>query len=281
MSLIDHAVLSESSSARPRPSTSHLPTVRVWLRDWFVWYAERHYLRKDFHGLWCAKQAPPPVLDDRPLILYANHPSWWDPLVAMFVMRRFYPQRPYFAPIDAEALERYKIFQSLGFYGVERDSRRGAVNFLNTSRAVLALRRGSLLITPTGRMHDVRERPLEFEPGIGHLARGMDEGVLLPMSVEYPFWDERTPEALLYFGSPIDVADHSGLSAGEWTALLRDRLAEAMDRAAALAQTRDPANYDPLITGRVGIGGVYDAWRRGVSWLTGRRFEAGHGDLTR
>ena len=36
----------------------------------------------------------------------------------------------------------------------------------------------------------------------GRLARRLDAGIILPLAIEYPFWSEKTPEALLAFGRP-------------------------------------------------------------------------------
>jgi 1-acyl-sn-glycerol-3-phosphate acyltransferase len=260
---------------------SLVPPVRPWLRDWFMWYVERNFFRRDFHGVWVAKRGRPPAeIDDRPLILFANHPSWWDPLIAMLIMRHFYPEREYYAPMDEAALNRYSIFKSLGFYPVERDTRRGAMNFLNTSLAVLSRPYSGIAITPSGRLHDVRKRPIQFEPGVGALARRLDRGILLPLALEYTFWYERTPEALLYFGEPIEIADHPDWSSQQWTTFLRDHLVATMDTAIEDAISREGSRYDLVLGGRLGVGGLYDLWRRSTSWITGQSFKAGHKDLS-
>ena len=52
---------------------------------------------------------------DAPLIIYANHPSWWDPMIAQFLNRKLCPDRQFYAPIDAKALEHYRVLGKLGF----------------------------------------------------------------------------------------------------------------------------------------------------------------------
>jgi hypothetical protein len=49
-----------------------------------------------------------------------------------------------------------------------------------------------------------------------------------------------------------------------------------MDRLAEDAQSRDPQAFSCLVSGTVGVGGVYDLWRRAKAWLSGRRFVAAH-----
>ena len=44
-------------------------------------------------------------------------------------------------------------------------------------------------------------RPVRLRPGLAHLARRVPGATIVPLALEYPFWDERTPEALCRFGS--------------------------------------------------------------------------------
>jgi hypothetical protein len=101
------------------------------------------------------------------------------------------------------------------------------------------------------------------------------------LALEYPFWNERRPEALSRFGEPIslDSAASPGAprSDAEWTELFERRLAETMDSLAAAARTRDPARFHTLVSGRKGVSPVYDGWRRLRAGLSGRGFSAAHG----
>ncbi|RUP23196.1 MAG: glycerol acyltransferase, partial [Methylobacterium sp.] len=40
--------------------------------------------------------------------------------------------------------------------------------------------------------------------------------------------------------------------------------------------SRDPARFRTLVSGRKGVGGLYDLWRRLAARLSGRRFDAAH-----
>jgi 1-acyl-sn-glycerol-3-phosphate acyltransferase len=131
-------------------------------------------------------------------------------------------------------------------------------------------------VTAQGRFTDVRERPLAIHSGVGHLAARMADGIVLPLALEYTFWTERTPEALVRFGQPLRVADDPGLTAQEWTRRIEEAMSRNLDVLNAEAMSRDPARFRELLTGRAGIGGPYDAWRRVKSWLRGERFDPSH-----
>lgn len=242
------------------------------------WYLPRHV-----HGvrLSPAGWASPSLAPDQPLVVYANHPSWWDPLIFLFLSNRFWPGRSHYGPIDATAAERYGFFRRLGFFAVERGSRAGARRFLETSSAILARPSTALWITPQGELVDPRERPVRLEPGLAALARRLERGTFLPLALELPFWDEKLPEVLVRFGEPVDLQGPEGpilRSRGEeGRELLTRRLEETQDALARDVRAREEAAFDTLLTGSAGPGGVYDLWRRFKARWRGERFDPAHG----
>jgi hypothetical protein len=135
-----------------------------------------------------------------------------------------------------------------------------------------------LWVTAQGEFSDVRTRPLGLRSGVGHLAARLGRGFVLPVAFEYTFWTERTPEALVRIGPAVDVAEAPGRGGREWTARIEQALTATLDGLSADAISRDPARFTPLLGGAVGVGGVYDGFRRVRAWLTGRRFRPAHAD---
>jgi 1-acyl-sn-glycerol-3-phosphate acyltransferase len=86
--------------------------------EWFSRYVN-WYLPRNFHGLHLLRLADLKRIADMPLLVCLNHPSWWDPLVALHLSRRFFPDRYHVAPIAAEGLSKYKFFERLGFFSVD------------------------------------------------------------------------------------------------------------------------------------------------------------------
>jgi 1-acyl-sn-glycerol-3-phosphate acyltransferase len=153
----------------------------------FVRYTH-YYLRRHFHTVRVAQMNyPAPLSPDRPLIVFLNHPSWWDPLVAICLAFHCFPGRAPYAPIEAKA-----FFARLGFFGVEPGTRRGAVTFLRVGQAVLSQPGTALWVTPGGQFSDPRVRPVTLRSGLAHLTQRIPHGVLFPLAIEYPFWEERT-----------------------------------------------------------------------------------------
>ncbi len=221
----------------------------------------------------------PPETQGRPVVIYSNHASWWDVLVCLALKDEFFKEYNLFAPIDAAALENYKMFRRLGFFGVERGSRRGAVEFLRNAENILSSPSPLLFITPQSRFADVRTRPVRFEAGLGHLAARVEDAVFVPVVGEYVFWEERLPEILVRFGEPVRVDQPlaSQFGSAAWTNLFERKLEAVQDALAAEVKLRDPEKFQTMLAGAAGQGGVYDWWRSLTAKLRGETFRKEHG----
>jgi 1-acyl-sn-glycerol-3-phosphate acyltransferase len=101
-----------------------------------------------------------------------------------------------------------------------------------------------LWVTPQGRFADVRERPLAFKPGLAALAAKARNGcTVVPLAVEYVFWNERLPEALLRFGDPVHVG---GQSSEVLQHELEAALTTTMKALKLEAMARDPKAFSLL-----------------------------------
>jgi hypothetical protein len=173
-------------------------------------------------------------------------------------------------------LARYRVFARLGFFGIESGTRNGAATFLHVGGAILSQPQAVLWITTEGQFTDPRQRPIRLKPGLGHLARGIGVGALLPLALEYPFWEERFPEALVRFGELVWIEDGAARDAA-WTTLLEQRLEATLDALALEACQRQREAFEVLLKGSAGLGGVYDLWRLRRARLRGEAFRHEHG----
>ena len=123
--------------------------------------------------------------------------------MAMLIHQLYLGGRTAYAPIDQAALAQYPLFRKLGFYGIDLGTQKGARQFLAVTCELLQRPTTAIWITPGGRFTDIRTRT-GFEPGLAHVAAAVSGVTLLPVAIEYAFWEERTPEALIEFGAPAD-----------------------------------------------------------------------------
>jgi 1-acyl-sn-glycerol-3-phosphate acyltransferase len=274
----------DEPAMRARRITHHatrLPAVSPRLLRAFSAYS-RWYVSRHIHSIRISRAGTIPNLAELPLVIYTNHASWWDPLVCLTLQNAFFEKRRAFAPIDAVALKKYRFFAKLGFFGVEQTSLKGAGQFLRTAEAVLARPDSILWLTPQGRFVDVRARPVQFKPGLGHLPRRIERAAFAPLAIEYTHWEERKPEVLCRFG-PIEIVGgttaHPDVHDLDWTRYFERRLEVTQNALAAEVQQRRAEDFDPILTGSSGVGFFYDGWRALRSAFTGDKFQREHGSL--
>lgn len=227
------------------------------------------------------------VGSSRSVLVYINHIGWWDPMTAVFMTKQLWPDRSFYAPIDADALEKYRVLSRLGFFPIQRDAVSGARAFLQTMDDLLKNPSAAIWMTPEGRFADARQ-PAEFQKGLGQaVARfqkqsatiNRDGPVVVCAAVEYPFWDESTPELLIEFGRPeILESDQPERSGEEWTMHFQQQLRDVQKSLAQKSIVRDASAFHTLSCGSAGEGGLYDWARRTKAALTGRSFEQRHSD---
>jgi len=252
------------------PDSGLLSRVLTWGFRRYV----RRFVRSNFNATRVVGQESLLQVGEQPLVVYVNHPGWWDPMAAVLLTDMLVSARKFAAPMDADALKRYPVLERLGFFGVSRESISGAREFLRHARSVLQDSRAALWMTPAGQFHDVRQS-LPFQPGLAHLVDRSFGGAVLPLALEYPFWNERRPELLAAFGSVVDCSQLSE-DREERTGQLESGLREVQDRLRQLAIARDPGAFTTLLDGSAGIGGWYDIWRRMAFWRRGQRFSGRH-----
>jgi 1-acyl-sn-glycerol-3-phosphate acyltransferase len=209
----------------------------------------QRYFTRHMNALRIAPWGMPAVPQQGPVIVYSNHPAWWDAAVYILAADRFFPAYESYAPIDAAMLKQYGIFGRIGAFGVDLESPRGAADFLKAGAEILSVPNRALWITAQGRFGDVRERPLGLKRGA---------------------------EAFIAFGEPLRAQDLLNLARPARLERLESELTRTLDHLSADVQSRDPARFRAVLEGRAGIGGLYDGWRRMAAALRGRTFDPSH-----
>ncbi len=210
-----------------------------------------------------------PQIEAAPLVVFSNHPGWWDPVFFMVLQGLLFENRQGYGPMEAEALRRYAFMRRIGIFGVETGGRSGAVRFLQIGQHLLSDPGRMIWMTAQGRFADPRERPAKLRSGLAHLLARQPRAIALPLALEYPFWTEKRPEALAAFGAPL----RGSADLARWQSDLEASLEDTQQRLAKGAMTRDPEAFETVLAGRRGVGGIYGVWSRGRDAVLGR----GHG----
>jgi 1-acyl-sn-glycerol-3-phosphate acyltransferase len=121
---------------------------------------------------------------DVPLLLAANHVSWWDPFTLREMQRLLRPDSPVFVVMLERELARRPFFRRMGVHGIEPGSGASLRACVRRLRARLDERPdGTVVFFPQGRIWPSFRRPLGFHPGIGLLARELSPLVVLPVAL--------------------------------------------------------------------------------------------------
>lgn len=224
----------------------------AWTRL-FVGYIKRLMSRR-FAAVRIARDGLPRCDRHGPLLVYSNHPSWWDPLMYLLLQDRCFPETRGFGPMEAAAFRRYGYMRRFGVFSVDNREYRGAARFLRIADGLLSRPDAALWITAQGQFADPRLGEINLRPGIAHLARRHPRLQLVPLALEYPFWNEARPEALCSFGPAIPARSLLDMTVPAVTDCLANRLQHELDRLARHAQQRDPVHFLEIIGSRAATG---------------------------
>lgn len=245
--------------------------------SFFARYFDR-YFRRHMNALRLARWGEPPALsDDAPVVLYTNHPAWWDAALYILLADRHFGARQNYAPIDAQMLEKYGFFGRMGAYGVDLESPKGARDFLSASADILARDDAAIWVAAQGRFMDVRARPLDLKPGISRLVEIAPHAQYIPVAIEYDFWEQRGGEAFVAYGDVLSGADLVDMEREARRQHLEDALTRVADRLSGDVITRDPARFEALIEGKAGVGGIFDFTKRIIARFRGESYDPAHG----
>ncbi len=249
------------------------PRLLALFMAYLHWYVPRH-----FHALRIAHAERFPA-DAQPLIVCINHPSWWDPLTILMVSRFLAPRRFAYAPMEADALDHYGFFKRIGAFPVDNNSSRAGAQFLRQANAILAKPDAILWMTPEGHFTDIRRRPIVWKTGTAALTRHIAECTVVPLAIEYTYWEERLPEILCSVGEPMQFNRRHAATNEARNAALESAMAAAQEDLATRAMKRDAALFTPVFAGRAGVSASYDLWQRMQSALRGKPYIAEHGTI--
>ncbi|NWG18732.1 MAG: 1-acyl-sn-glycerol-3-phosphate acyltransferase [Chloroflexi bacterium] len=229
--------------------------------------------RSTFDRVWLKVEGPVPHPADGPLIIYMNHPGWWDGYMAFLldtiVFRRGFES---YIMMEEKQLRAYRFFTWCGAFSVDRKRPGEAARSIAYGSHLLRERRDRILwILPQGRIVPNDRRPVTVYPGVARLAQQTRDVLLWPVALRYEFRGEQRPEAFIRAG-PAHLVD---VAAAEETIVADVRL----HLTAAVDALRDDVNderlerYRTLLRGKAGVNRVWDDvvafWRQSLRRLPG------------
>lgn len=139
-----------------------------------------------------------------PLILVANHTSWYDGFLLREVHRTLRPDAPLRSLMLKRELDQAPVLRWIGGTGFDPErpvTLRGALN------EVEALRSEGVVVSffPQGRIFPATRRPLGFRRGIDLVLRSLAPCHVLPVGLHLEMSNRVRPTAWVTMGTPISV----------------------------------------------------------------------------
>ena len=162
---------------------------------------------------------------DRPLLVVANHASWWDAFLLREVRTLLRPRAPIYTLMSEGELARRPFLRRLGAIGIEPGSAGSVLRAIRTLRRRVEARPDSvILFFPQGRIWPTHRRPLGFQRGVETFARQLRPLTVLPVALHLEPLTAAAPTAFLSAGPAIDC--DGWVPSPRW---LEARVEEALD----------------------------------------------------
>jgi chlorobactene lauroyltransferase len=172
----------------------------VWLEKIFAVY-NRNLFKRRFHSL---NVSGLDILQKRdkkiPLIIYANHSSWWDGLVAFQISRK--AKLDSFIMMEEKQLKKLFLFRNLGAFSVVRENPRKAVKSINyTVELLTETSNRTLWIFPQGEILPNDCRPFRFFNGLSRIVEKVGNCYVVPLAMRFEFLGKYKPEVFAEVGN--------------------------------------------------------------------------------
>jgi len=163
-----------------------------------------------------------------PLLIYANHSSWWDGLVAFQISRE--ANLDSFLMMEEKQLRKLPLFRKLGAFSVVREKPREAVKSINYAAEILRKKTNrTVWIFPQGEIFPNGIRPLRFYNGLAKIIEKVGSCYAVPAALRFEFAGEFKPDIFVKIGKPKIFGSGQNFTANEITAFFENELTETLD----------------------------------------------------
>jgi 1-acyl-sn-glycerol-3-phosphate acyltransferase len=205
---------------------------------YFRWLARRAFHTISARGIEMLRNLPA----DRPVIIFCNHTNWWD-AVMIYLLTREMKHKACYCMMEEKQMTHYRFFAWLGAFSVDLSSPIRSAAALRYAQRLLQVNETAIFIFPQGRICR-RNEMIEVKPGTEYLAKSAPRAMLVPLAMNYEFFREDRPNALIEVGQPFP-----GLECTEGR--ISHDCNETFARVQQAAREQDLADFTPLFKPRL------------------------------
>ena len=219
----------------------------IWFERLFSFY-NRNLIKRRFSSLRISNLSEISNCNKLlPLIIYLNHSSWWDGLIAFETSRQARLQS--YIMMDEIQLKKLFFFRRLGAFSVNKESPQKAFRSINYASEILKQNSSNVLwIFPQGDILPNDIRPLYFYNGLSSIVKKLDEEVqLLPVAIAYEFLNKFKPEIFIKIGKVELISPNKHFDKKKHTKEFSFNLTRLLDELKSNIINRDFAEFSNLI----------------------------------
>ena len=196
-----------------------------WFETLFAVY-NRNLLKRRFHSFQVSNVNV--LREETPQIIYVNHSSWWDGLIAFEISRAVNADS--FVMMEEKHLKKLFLFRRLGAFSVVRENPRQAIESINYAVGLLREKPNrAVWIFPQGEILPNDIRPLRFYRGLARLVEKVGACSVVPCAIRYEFLGEYKPEIFAVVGEPERFEKSTKIESKILTADFESKVTAALD----------------------------------------------------
>ncbi len=218
----------------------------VWFEKIFAVY-NRNLFKRRFHSLQVSGLDSLTERDKNfPLLIYANHSSWWDGLVAFEISRR--AKLDSFWMMEEKQLRKLRLFRRLGAFSVVREKPREAVKSVSYAAEILQKKPSrAVWIFPQGEILPNELRPLGFYNGLTKIAEKVGSCYAVPLAMRFEFSGEFKPDIFVKIGKPKIFNAGESIDYKMITTIFEDELTETLNVLKMQILTKKTEDYQNIL----------------------------------
>jgi chlorobactene lauroyltransferase len=163
-----------------------------------------------------------------PLIIYCNHSSWWDGLIAFQIS--YETGLESFIMMEEKQLRKLFFFRLLGAFSVVREKPREAFKSIEYAAGLLRNNsKNTLWIFPQGEILPNDLRPLKFYNGLAKIVQKVGKCSTISLSMRYEILGNFKPQVFVKIEQSEFISSGEDFDSKRLTEKLTVRLTESLD----------------------------------------------------
>lgn len=147
--------------------------------------------------------------DGLPILMLANHFSWWDGFIQYRLNRACFGRELYVMMLE-EQLRKNPILNRCGCFSIRRHSR-SVIESLEYCLELMHCPRNMVLIFPQGEIQSMHRSGLEFKSGLGYLLKRIDGDYRILLNVNLPDYGSGKKPCLNSYFHQLNGRDYGRL----------------------------------------------------------------------